>query len=101
MTMVPTTTARNTIMIGSSSEVRPDTALSTSSSYTSAIFRSISGSCPVSSPTSIMLMTIGGKTPLASSGWTIDSPSFTLSCTFMIALAITAFPAVSRVMLSA
>src|SRR5207249_7312658 len=31
-TIVPTTTARNTIMMGSSAEVRPATALSTSSS---------------------------------------------------------------------
>ena len=48
-----------------------------------------------------MLMAMGGKAPLASSGWTIDSPSFTLSCTWEIAPAITMLPAVSRVMLSA
>ena len=33
-----------------------------------------------------MLITIGGKAPLASSGCTIDSPSLTLSCTCAIAL---------------
>ena len=65
------------------------TALSTSSSYTSAIFSSISGNCPVSSPTSIIEITIGGNTPLASSGWTMDSPSFTLSWTLEMASAIT------------
>ena len=48
-----------------------------------------------------MLMTIGGNTPLASSGWTMDSPSFTLSCTLLIASPMTAFPAVSRVMFNA
>ncbi len=48
-----------------------------------------------------MLMTIGGNTPLASRGWTIDSPSFTLSCTFPMAVPMTEFSAVSRVMLSA
>jgi hypothetical protein len=67
-TIVPTISARNTIMMGSSIDVRAATALSTSSSYTSAIFRSISGSLPVSSPTSTMLVTIGGKARLASSG---------------------------------
>src|SRR5207248_11436505 len=61
-TIVPTITARNTIMMGSSAEVRAITALSTSSSKTSATFKSISGSLPVSSPTSTMLTTIGGKT---------------------------------------
>ena len=60
-TIVPTITARNTIMIGSSMEVRAATALSTSSSNTSATFKSISGSLPVSSPTSTMLTTIGGN----------------------------------------
>ncbi len=58
-------------------------------------------SCPVSSPTSIMLMTMGGKTPLASSGWTMDSPSLTASCTLVIAPAMTTLPAVSLVMLRA
>ena len=42
-TIVPTMTARKTIMIGSSAAVMPATALSTSSSYTFAIFKSISG----------------------------------------------------------
>ena len=48
-----------------------------------------------------MLMTIGGKMPLASSGWTMDSPSLTLSCTLPMASPTTWLPAVSRVMLSA
>jgi len=43
ITIVPTMTARKTIMIGSSAAVIPATALSTSSSYTFAIFKSISG----------------------------------------------------------
>src|SRR5256886_8187135 len=48
-----------------------------------------------------MLITIGGNAPLASSGCTIDSPSFTLSCTWAIAPEITVLPAVARVMFSA
>ena len=44
---------------------------------------------------------MGGKTPLASRGWTIDSPSLTLSWTFEMASAMTELPAVSRVMLRA
>src|SRR5436853_350434 len=35
-----------------------------------------------------MLTTIGGNAPLASSGCTMDSPSFTLSCTWPMARAI-------------
>src|SRR5450759_1388934 len=48
-----------------------------------------------------MLITIGGNARLASNGVTIDSPSFTLSCTCEMARAMTVLPAVSRVMLSA
>ena len=40
-----------------------------------------------------MLTTIGGKTRLASSGCTIDSPSLTLSCTLPMALAMAAINA--------
>lgn len=78
-TMPPTTTARNTIMMGSSMEVMAPTALSTSSSYTSATLRSMSGSWPVSSPTSTMEITMGGKSLEEDMGVTTDSPSFTES----------------------
>src|SRR5665213_1636059 len=101
MTMLPTMTARNTIMIGSSSEVMAATALSTSSSKLSAIFKSISGSAPVCSPTSTMLMTIGGNTREASSGAVMVSPSFTLSWTLATASAMMTLPAVSLTMVSA
>jgi len=47
ITMLPTMTARKTIITGSSSEVMSVTVLSPSSSHVSAIFISISGNAPV------------------------------------------------------
>jgi hypothetical protein len=47
---------------------------------------SMSGNCPVSSPTCTMETTIGGKIWLASMGDTMDSPSFTLS--WMLSMAV-------------
>ena len=42
---------------------------------------SMSGRAPVSSPTSTMLITIGGKALVCSIGAAMVSPSLTLSCT--------------------
>ena len=61
----------------------------------------MSGSWPVSSPTSTMLITMGGKTPLASMGRTIVSPSLTLSWILEMAVEMMALPAVSLVMFRA
>src|SRR5271154_2297005 len=56
---------------------------------------------PVCSPTSTMLTTIGGKTPEASSGAVMVSPSLTLSWTLTMALLMTTLPAVSFTIVSA